>query len=494
MAYAISAGHEETLSAAQLILDSGGNAVDAAIAAYWMSFLAEPCMASAGAGGFAIIGLPDGTSKMIDFFCQTPGHKLATDQYDFYPITVDFGPSTEDFYIGTGSSAVPGAIAGIYKMHEIYGTMPMKDLAQIAIDKSKEGIAMNTFQNYDLNLLSDIFRESPKGQELFFDGEKAKEVGAIIKMPAYADFLESLIIEGKDLFYKGEVSELITSKSKRPGSSLSREDFENYEARVLDVLSIPFGEYTLETACGPSVGGYILCSYLSQFTAQKIHPLASSDHFKSLTKVNKTLDNLKDDLDALIVHFRENFGIQLPPVDLNNNTRGTSHFNILDDSGMAVALTTSIGEGNGYFIEGTDMQMNNMLGEGALLPNGYHSWVPNQRLRSMMTPTIIRQNGAIKMITGTGGAGRIPFVLAQTIINALVYNLPVDEAIIFPKMYYDGKIINTELGFDINPSEEIKIWPEPSLYFGGTHSIVRSGSHYSAAGDPRRYGVAFAKN
>ncbi len=495
MNYAVSAGHELTLFAAEEILKTGGNGVDAAIAAYWMSFLSEPCMASAGAGGFAVIGADNQATKMIDFFCQTPQVKKPADQYHFYPVTIDFGPSTEDFYIGRGSSGVPGAIAGIYKMHEAYATMPMKDLASIAMTKAKEGIALNTFQHYDINLLSEIFLQDPKGRSLFFDGDQVKQKGSIIKMLGYADFLETLVIEGPDLFYKGEIAQSITSGYNHSGSSLSMVDFEKYEARIVDVLSIPFKSFQLEMASGPSVGGYILSAYLSFFEGLSRNlNLGSQDHFLALQKVNGKLHLLKNDIPRLIQTLKEELNIELPQVDLNINTRGTSHFNVLDKDGMAVALTTSIGEGNGYFIEGTDMQMNNMLGEGALLPNGYHSWIPNQRLRSMMTPTIIRESGKIKMITGTGGAGRIPFVLAQSIINALHFDLPIEDAVNFPKLYFDGETINVEEGFDFPYLENTKVWPQGSLYFGGTHSILVHNNHLSAVGDKRRYGVASANN
>jgi gamma-glutamyltranspeptidase/glutathione hydrolase len=120
MNYALSGGHKKTLEAAQTILDIGGNAVDAAIAAYLVSFIAEPCMASIGAGGFAMVN--DGNQiKVIDFFCQTPIHKKKISQQNFYPVTIDFGNTKEDFHIGKGAIATPGAIAGVYKRRNRFG-------------------------------------------------------------------------------------------------------------------------------------------------------------------------------------------------------------------------------------------------------------------------------------------------------------------------------------------------------------------------------------
>ena len=70
-------------------------------------------------------------------------------------------------------------------------------------------------------------------------------------------------------------------------------------------------------------------------------------------------------------------------------TGGTTHFNVIDRWGNAVSLSSSNGEGSGFFVEGTDIQLNNMLGEAALLPGGFHSWTPNTRLSSLMTPTMV---------------------------------------------------------------------------------------------------------
>ena len=101
------------------------------------------------------------------------------------------------------------------------------------------------------------------------------------------------------------------------------------------------------------------------------------------------------------------------------NLRGsTSHLNVVDHAGNAVALTTTIGEGSGYYIPGTMIHMNNMLGEPYLLPSGLHSWIPDKRLSSMMAPAItVNEKGYPKLVMGTGGAGRIPFMLSQVWYN-----------------------------------------------------------------------------
>ena len=143
MSFAVSAGHQKTAEAAALMLESGGNAFDAGIAAFFASCVAEPCMSGAGGGAFANVFTAKGESMIFDFFCQTPMHKKAASEVDFYPITVNFGTATEIFHVGKGSTGVPGAIAGMYDLHEKLGSMPMRELVQPAMDLAKNGVRNN---------------------------------------------------------------------------------------------------------------------------------------------------------------------------------------------------------------------------------------------------------------------------------------------------------------------------------------------------------------
>jgi gamma-glutamyltranspeptidase/glutathione hydrolase len=180
MSFAISAGHEKTAEAASEILKSGGNAYDAAIAAFFASCVAEPCMTGLGGGAFANVFTADGQSMIFDFFCQTPQVKKIAEAVDFYPITVNFGTTTEIFHVGKGSSGVPGAIAGVYALHEKFGSMPMRELVQPAIDLAKNGIVINDFQYFDFQLLESILKVDKQANSVFFDNVQLKNENAAI--------------------------------------------------------------------------------------------------------------------------------------------------------------------------------------------------------------------------------------------------------------------------------------------------------------------------
>ena len=106
----VAAGHELTAAAAVEMLEEGGNAFDAALAGAFMTFVAEAVFASPGGGGFLMARRAGRDScELFDFFTETPRKRRAEDQAEFFPIYADFGPARQEFHIGLGSAATPGA-------------------------------------------------------------------------------------------------------------------------------------------------------------------------------------------------------------------------------------------------------------------------------------------------------------------------------------------------------------------------------------------------
>ncbi|MFT4759620.1 MAG: gamma-glutamyltranspeptidase/glutathione hydrolase [Paraglaciecola sp.] len=502
MSFAISAGHEKTAEAASEILKSGGNAYDAAIAAFFASCVAEPCMTGLGGGAFANVFTADGQSMIFDFFCQTPQVKKIAEAVDFYPITVNFGTTTEIFHVGKGSSGVPGAIAGVYALHEKFGSMPMRELVQPAIDLAKNGIVINDFQYFDFQLLESILKVDKQANSVFFDNGQLKNIGETMKMPQFADFLEVLAREGQDLFYKGEIAQKVAADYGQNGGFLQLSDFENYDVILRKPLTFSYKNKTILTNPLPSSGGAQLALFLKYLEQEKlpVQPF-QTEHALTLFTVFQKLETAKNSKLGLIGHLEkvlgQNFQKEKSQAKKSTNKRGaTTHFNIVDKQGNAISLTSSLGEGCGYFIEGTDIQMNNMMGEAALLPNGFHSWEEDTRLSSMMSPTLVLDEmQKIEIITGSGGASRIPASIAQVISYLTDYQLAVNAAVNSPRVHLEHGFFNIGKGFkgDFDKEKlgvEVHRWLEKSLFFGGAHTVVLNGKSLTAAGDDRRNGVA----
>ena len=209
---AIAAGHEITLETAKEILLAGGNAFDAAIAAHLSMFVTEPFMASAGGAGFAMT-YQKGQCRFYDFFCQTPRSKSLHGPLDFNPITVDFGTEQEVFHIGMAAAAVPGTIAGLFKLHDDLGSLPFGELIAIPAKLAKDGVELNYFQAHDLDLLAPIAKASKEGEAIFYSNGNKKVKGDLIKLPQMADFLHVLEEEGSKGFYQGEIAARVAQDS-----------------------------------------------------------------------------------------------------------------------------------------------------------------------------------------------------------------------------------------------------------------------------------------
>lgn len=486
----IAAGHEVTASVAGEILENGGNAFDAAIAALLVSFNAEPCMSSPGGGGFANIHTAKGESEILDFFCQTPNHKEAAESCDFYPFTINFGGAMEDFHIGHGSHAVPGIIAGIFEMHKKYATIPMKDLAQPAIEHIKKGVPIDPFQYQDIVLLENMMKPNAEARELYHPDGKFIAIGENLFLPQLADFIDMISRDGPREFYEGEIAKKIAEESKGKGGHIRYDDFVNYQVKNQYPTEIDYRGKKVRTTRLPSLGGLVIALGLGELSRSggEYDSHLSKKHVSRLLKVLDKMENTSRKPEMLLgeLSMYEN-------ILFTKKWGSTTHFGILDDFGNAVSITVSNGEGSGYMIPGTSCFMNNMLGEAALLPEGFFSWKENTRLNSLMSPTIVvdSENKA-EIITGTGGAGRIPSAILQVLHYLLDYDLDVNTAVHAPRMHVSGNDLSVEPGFDDLADYgrfNHKIWEEPHMYFGGVHTIISRNGKVTAVGDKRRYGV-----
>ena len=157
-------------------------------------------------------------------------------------------------------------------------------------------------------------------------------------------------------------------------------------------------------------------------------------------------------------------------------------------------MTTSNGEGSGYFAPGTGIHLNNMMGEDDLHPEGFFRFEPGLRVASMMAPSVLVEGGAgpgRRVALGSGGSKRIRTALMQVLVNALDFSMPLEDAVEAPRIHWDGRCVQVEPGL----SEETLVamerrwpvnrWSVRDVYFGGVHVASPTGE---AAGDPRRGG------
>ena len=476
----IAAGHDKTAAAAEIILKDGGNAFDAAIAAFFASFITEPCMSSPGGGAFANIFTADRKALFLDCFCQTPQKKLPLHQIDFKPMVVNFGETTETFHLGMGSIAVPGVIAGIYYIHRNFASIPLKNLLEPALQLAREGVIINNFQHFDIRVLKAIMTNCQESKAIFYPDGKALAVGKSLKMSGMADYLEFLIASGEREFYEGEFAKQLVKDSIEKGGFIRMKDLKSYQVRTSAPLRFKYKDRTIHTNPLPSIGGTLIGLIMRKLEQRQIHDYSagSPQHVQALQQITE-----------------EVFSIDRTVTNLNKKWGSTSHFNIVDKKGNAINITMSNGEGCGYMVPGTNIMLNNMLGEASLLPNGLHSWTADTRLSSMMSPTIVLDAlGQFQTAIGTGGGSRIPSMIAQVLHYLIDFNLPVKAAVDAPRLHNEHNELNLEPGFvgKHRADDRLNIidWDQKAMFFGGVHSIHRQGELIQASGDDRREGFA----
>lgn len=506
---AVAAGHEETAQAAVTILEEGGNAFDAVIAAHLVACVAEPVLASLGGGSFLTSYSPKNGPLVYDFFVQTPKCSKPLSEIEFFPVSVDFGTTQQEFHVGMGAVGTPGVVRGIFAIHRDLCTMPMNRLIEPAVELAKSGVRINAFQAYIFDLVQAIYSFNNETRAVFQDPVSKKGMlkeGGVFRLPEFADFLDSLAQEGEDLFYRGEVSQRISDLCAQSGGYLQRQDLENYQVPKRNPLSLDYHGCKLFTNPPPSSGGLLIAfalNLLEQCEPTR-YKLGSANYLQLLSKVLGLTEKARLDLNLLesescpIQTLLNPDYIRLYQQQILSQpacSRGTTHISVTDNQGNLASLTTSNGEGCGHFIPGTGIMLNNMLGEEDLNPAGFNVWPKDTRMTSMMAPTLVFFPGGKKVALGSGGSNRLRTAILQVLINLIDFKLPLDEAVGNPRIHFEAGLLSVEFGFDEKEMNSLlrnypdhKLWDSLNLFFGGAHAVSFQDGNFEGVGDPRRGG------
>ena len=512
----VAAGHDETAKAAQIILEEGGNAFDAVLAAVCAACIAEPVLASFGGGGFMLAHSIDRGGKPIlyDFFVQTPRSGRPPDEVDFFPVVADFGEATQEFHIGLGAMATPGMVKGLFGAHEDLGSMPMTKIIEPAIKLAKDGVAMTQFQEYLFSVVEKIYISNETCRKVYGGDSgpgKLATVGDTLRYPEFADTLDCLAREGEDLFYRGEIASTLARDSRLGGGYLTRDDLDSYQLVRRAPLELSYGDARIMTNPPPSTGGVLIAFALELLKECGLaaETFGSTSHLDKLLKaMNLTNEarvesylqqssNAKGADNLLHPEFLETYRSRI--LGRPKAPRGTTHISVVDAQGNAAALTLSNGEGTAYIIPGTGIMMNNMLGEEDINPDGFNQWPRDMRMASMMAPSLIERKGGDVTALGSGGSNRIRTAILQVILNLVDFSMPLQDAIECPRLHFERGLLSVETGFDEREMaslreavEEIKVWSGRNMFFGGVHAVHfdPAKGHMEGAGDPRRAGVS----
>ncbi|HEY80354.1 MAG TPA: gamma-glutamyltransferase [Caldilineae bacterium] len=519
----IAAGSVHTAEAGAEVLRAGGNAVDAAVAATFASFMAEPTLVAPGGGGFALVfRRRNARSWLYDFFVDSPGKGLRREDWpdppDFYAITVNYGPTHQRFHIGRASVATPGLIAGLCRLQEDLGRLPLSEALMPAIHLARTGVPLGDFGAYVGELLYDIFAADDALAQLFGAPDQFLRPDFIYKNPDLADFLEQLGREGPDLFYRGDVAQAILADQRAHGGLITPQDLAEYQVIVREPLHQHYRQYEFLTNPPPSRGGALIAfslALLEEYALPRI-PFGGITHLELLTEVMRqtnlarTMFEISGDAAAFLApehvnehaielarrlrsHARRHPEAPIPPREHSN----TSHISVLDADGNLIALTTTAGETPGFVVPGTGLILNNILGEADLHPDGFLQGEPGQRIGSMMAPTLVLQGNKPVLAVGSGGANRIRSAILQVFLNYTDLHMDLHHAVEAPRIHFERNALQVEPGFPPETVEKLRewgydmtLWPTRHMFFGGAHAVGLSpAGYFEGAGDSRRLGA-----
>ena len=528
---AIAAGHPLTAAAGAQMLQQGGNAVDAAVAAAFVSAVSEYTLSAVGGSGFALVyDAANGVSDLYDFFSAAPGlggpPVALVDDIDFRQITVDYGVSQQHFYVGRGAVAVPGNVAGLCAMARQAGRLPMPMLLEPAIGLMREGCPVSGMQHAISTLIEPIFMMTPGSQAIFGrpDGSLLRP-GDLLRMTALADTLEALGQEGPDLFYRGAVAQAILADQRDRGGVLTAADLADYEVVRRRPLASPFQDHTVVTNPPPSRGGLLISFALQLFDSLAYTPsvqeIASEEHIEVIAEIMRITTFARREMERSHVPPEAQQAWLLNPPSMARWTEtlrrlletpaserqldwpiaaaaSTTQISVMDEDGLLVSLTTTAGEGTGFVVPGTGVILNNMMGEADLHPLGWFRMTPGQRIPSMMAPTVVLHDGRPVLTLGSGGANRIRSAILQVLVNTLAAGAPLDAAVRASRVHFEEGVLQIEGGHDpalasalAAAGYNVNAWPDQHMYFGGVHAVaVQPDDRFAAVGDPRRGGSA----
>jgi gamma-glutamyltranspeptidase/glutathione hydrolase len=489
----VASGHPLVSKAAVDILQQGGNAFDAAVAAGFVSCVAEPALTSLGGGGF-MLAYHGGKVTLYDFFSDTPGLGLPPKDLKphFFPVTIQFPGSNQIFNIGHGSVAVPGNLKGFLHIHRKLADLPLAKVLEPAIVMARDGIVVNRQQAYFLNLLKPILLSCQEGSGLFSINGTPLVPGDRYRNPHLADFLEILPQDGEESFYQGALAEKIHSQMRIHNGLLTQKDLHSYQVIERKPLICTSGRFTLLTNPPPSSGGKLIAQTMQLLKHLSLQEFSwgSHQHLYRVAEAMRQIDAASIRDLPLDQNSQEDW-YRKTAAGIRTSSGGTTHISIRDSRGNVASMTTSNGEGSGCMVPDTGIMLNNMMGEDDLHPGGFHSSPPGIRISSMMSPSILLENGTPVVALGSGGSKRIRTAILQVLINIIDFGMDIEQAVLSPRIHWDGETLQMEPGF---PAESVaalravmpvNLWTENNMYFGGVHAIAVD----KGAADPRRGGA-----
>ena len=458
---------EEASQIGLAILKKGGNAFDAMIATELALAVAYPNAGNIGGGGFMVYRLGSGERGALDYREKAPA-KAHRDMYLDKNGKVIADKST----LGALAVGVPGTIAGIFEVYQKFGSLPIGELIQPAIDLARKGVLITELQaNFYMNKNVELIKQANNYVTPFENGWKA---GERFKYEELAKTLERIRDNGSYEFYNGETAKRIVSYVQELGGILSLDDLRNYRAQWRKPITFTYKDYTISSMPLPSSGGICLAQILKSVEpynigqyphngeqyiqllveaerrayADRAYYMGDADFVKVPTQQLLSPDYLKERMSSFSWDKASKSTEIAHGKIVGYESDETTHYSIVDRFGNAVAVTTTLNTnyGSKVYVKGGGFFLNNQMDDFSIKPGEPNTYglvgseknaiAPNKRMLSSMSPTIIEKDGKLFMVIGTPGGSTIITSVLQCFLNVAEYGMTMQQSVSKPRFHH----------------------------------------------------------
>jgi gamma-glutamyltranspeptidase/glutathione hydrolase len=437
------------------------------------------------------------------------------------------GASTE----GALAAGVPGTVAGLALAHKKYGKLPWRRVLAPAI-RLAQGLPVSYELSQSLRASSKQLERFSESRRIFLRDGRPYEPGEIFRQPELARTLQQIARGGPAAFYHGRIARAIVATMQKHQGLIELSDLEQYQAKIRQPLRGSFRGFEILSAPPPSSGGVGLIEMLNVLepldlgrpnSYESIHLIAETMRrayadraaylgdadFVSVPVRGLTSKAYAAKLREEIMNAKAEVAVQAGrPADFEATQ--TTHFSVVDADGNAVANTYTLNGGYGSYVtvQGAGFLLNNEMDDFTakagepnmfgLIQGEANVIGPRKRPLSSMTPTLVVQDGKVRLVLGSPGGGTIINTVLQVLLNVLVYGMDIRQAVTAPRFHHQwmpDQLVMEHWGFSadtVHKLEEAGYKLEHRERMGACEAIEidpATGWRFGAA-DPRAAGKA----
>jgi gamma-glutamyltranspeptidase/glutathione hydrolase len=493
------------------MLDRGGNAIDAAVAAAFAQGVVDPLNASIGGFGVAQIRPTGATESIIVAFHATAPGAARPDMFEvtgdtsLEPLASGTYPVKKDAnQVGYLAPCVPGVVRGLTDLVSTHCRLDLTALLSPAIDLCEAGwvVTQEHWNNWTqrqptsrLNALA-RFLATPAAAAIYTRNAELIGVGATIVNPDYSRSLRTIAEQGADAFYSGELAQAIAADFAANGGVLSLADLESYSAEIPAPLSASYRDYRISTA-PPPAGGLVVLETLRLLADTNLSGLGHNTAAYVAT--------VSEAFGAAFDYMRRFSGdpafVNVSPRETRpegGEIEETTHVTAVDAEGNWAAITHTLGAASGVVTPGLGFIFNGAMHRFDPVPGRPNSIAPGKRRLSGMSPTIVWSHAEPVLVLGGAGGHSIIAGIVQVILNFVEFGMDPQAAVSAPRFHCEGGKISVEARFAgtvvrelIAAGHEVDLVPASydRVVGASIHAIGRTGAGFAGGADPRQGGV-----